>query len=378
MPSTDSAVARTPVELWTEILSCLIDDSRAHPLCDPIEFEEYNYDSEHHHCFDSRLFGALREVCQSWKAIVEQHALIPQINFIMNMDRSQPYLSHASYLKLTWHQPPSSFPYISSALGAPPNRMIHIHLDLTPGSKLIREILDWVAGLPSLRGLCLRWDFDLAYQIPPNMPSMILSGTCTHLLSLDIGYFVPSPDPLSLPHLQSLVISFYLRIFSLEYYFLGWKLPSLVMFSLTVRPQQGFGGMDLNFFHPITKRVKTLFLHCVTHPNKVIESYPIDLEGTFPTLEYLFLCNMPLHLQKPVPPQHPLHTITFSSLSSAPVFYFSTLSPEKHKRQKLVKLYLKAEKSLLRYHDLLVKLRCAGIEALDGHRDHHIHVQVHF
>ena len=56
-----------------------------------------------------------------------------------------------------------------------------------------------------------------------------------------------------------------------------------------------------------------LFLHTITHLSRVIEFCPIDLEGNFPLFEYLFLGNMPFHFKQPVPPQHPLQTIKWSS-----------------------------------------------------------------
>jgi hypothetical protein len=118
------------------------------------------------------------------------------------------------------------------------------------------------------------------------------------------------------------------------------------------------------------KGVKALFLQILPHPDNTTKTYPIDLKGIFPSLKYLLLCNMSLHLLKPVLPQHPLHTITFSSMLLSKVFYHSILPPQEHQWQKPVKLYLRAEKQLLENFKFVERLEHAGIQVMDRHRHH--------
>jgi len=362
--SKDSAVARTPVELWIKILSYLVDDGMAHPLCDPIEFEEYNFHTSHGHCFDHSTYELLRAVCQSWKTIAERCARIPQEITVRGITVSERISSRVGHRCVNWFNPPSTFPNISDILGAPSCRVIHIHIHFLPGPDCLRAITNWIAGLHSLRGLCLLGCAHLPNNNPFKVLFRLLSGTCTRLISLHIGWVKPSAEPLSLPHLRSLIICFSRNPTPFKHYLSGWKLPSLTMFSLCVDGwQDSTSYMDLNIFLPFTKGIKALFLRRLYHPDGVIRSYRIDLEGIFPSLEYIFLYNTPLHLYKPIPPLHPLHTIKFAHPSLDRVFYYSILPPEEHKRQKLVKLYLKDEQYLLEDQKFLDALTHAGIEA---------------
>src|SRR5258706_11965820 len=133
----NSAVARTPVEIWTEILSYLVDDPKAHPLCKPIEFEDYIFPHKSPHRFDEATYETLRAVCCSWRTIVEQGARIPQEVVIQNKTRVSIALSqNAGYLSISWFNMPSEFPDISSAFGAPSCRVIHIEVEFNLDSNL--------------------------------------------------------------------------------------------------------------------------------------------------------------------------------------------------------------------------------------------------
>jgi hypothetical protein len=70
------------------------------------------------------------------------------------------------------------------------------------------------------------------------------------------------------------------------------------MFGLVFEHQHDSGDLGLNIFRRFTKRIKTLYLHTATHPFK---AYYIDLEETFPSLEYLFLRNSSLQFTRPIP-----------------------------------------------------------------------------
>jgi len=128
-------------------------------------------------------------------------------------------------------------------------------------------------------------------------------------------------------------------------------------------------NVNLNIFGPITKVIKALSLYAFIRP-KYATTFPIDLDETFPSLEFLFLGNTPLHLSKPIPPQHPLQFIKFSSFHTYPIFSFSVLPPEKNKRHQPVKLYLETEQNLLEDSTLLDALMHAGMEALAWHGEH--------
>jgi len=351
-----------PVELWIKILSYLVDDGMAHPICDPIKFEEYNCNLVHQHHFDQRTYKVLRAVCQLWKTITKRCARILQKITIRGVTASERISSGVGYHCVHWSNPPSTFPNISDILGAPSCRAIHIHIHSFPGPNCLRAITNWIAGQHSLQALCL---LGPRHNFPWKDLFRLLLGTCTCLISLHIGWVTPSAEPLSLPHLRSLVIWFSWKPTPFKHHLSGWNLPSLTMFSICVSDwQDSTTFMDLNVPLPFTKGIKTLFLQCMHHPDRVIQSYRIDLEGIFPSLEYISLFDTPLHLYKPIPPQHPLHTIKFAHPSEDRVFYHSILPPEEHKRKKLVKLYLKDEQDLLEDKKFLGALTHAGIGAL--------------
>ncbi len=361
----DSAVARTPVEIWSEILSYLVDDPKAHPLCEPIEFEDYVFPHKSPHRFDKATYETLRAVCRSWRTIVEQCACILQEVVIQNNTPiSNALPQKVGYLGIQWLKSPSEFPNFSSAFGAPSCRVIHIEVRFNLDSNLLRHIILWLAGLPSLRALRLR----CGYNIPLSKPEVLfrlLSDTCMNLTSLSLSHFPPSPELLSLPRLKILIFHFDLSLGPLTHYFSGWSLPRLIMLGLTFHNLANPTNInvDLNVFGPITKGIKGLSLFAFTRPKYII-NFPIDLDETFPSLEFLFLRNAPLHLYKPIPPQHPLQFIKFSSIRIFPIFSLSILPPEKHKRHQPVKLYLENEKILLEDSKFLDTLMDAGMEAL--------------
>lgn len=359
----DSAVARTPVEIWTEILSYLVDDPKAHPLCQPIEFEDYVFPPESPHHFDIAAYETLRAVCRSWRTIVEQCACIPQDVVIKNKTPNSKALSQkASYLGISWFVLPSKFPDISSVLGAPTCRVVHIRFDSILDSNLLRDIIQWLAGLPSLQALRLRCDFNMPLS-EPKMLFRLLSDTCTNLASLNIGHFMPSAGLLSLPRLKILIFYFDLRFGPLTHSFSDWSLPKLVMLGLTFDNLVHPRDVNLTIFGPITRGIKALSLCAITRP-KYTMNFSIDLEDIFPSLEFLFLGNTPLHLSKPIPPQHPLHFIKFSSFHTYPIFGSSVLPPEAHKRNQPIKLYLENEQNLLEDPKFLEAVMHAGMEAL--------------
>ena len=359
----NSAVARTPVEIWTEILSYLVDDPKAHPLCEPIEFEDYVYPSE----FDKATYETLRAVCRSWRTIVEQCACIPQEVAIRNKNPTSKALSqNANYLGISWHNMPSEFPEISSAFGVPSCRVIQIWVEFNLDSNLLRNIIQWLAGLPSLRALRLRCYFNMPLN-EPEVLFKLLSNTCTNLTSLSIGHFMPSPEPLSLPRLKILIFQFNLRNGPLTHSFSGWSLPRLTMLGLTFDNLAHPRIVGLNIFGPITKGIKALYLY--TYP-MYTTNFPINLDKTFPSLEFLFLRNTPLHLSKPIPPQHPLQFIKFSSFHIYPIFSSSVLPPEQHTRLQPVKLYLEHEQHLLEDSKFLDALMHAGMEASTWNGEH--------
>ncbi|SRR5258706_2813281 len=223
----DSAVARTPVEIWTEILSYLVDDPKAHPLCKPIEFEEYVFASESLHHVDEATYETLRAVCRSWRTIVEQCARIPEQVVIRNKTPiSKALPQKAGYLGIWWLNMPSEFPGISSVFGAPPCRVIHIRVKSNMGTNFLRDIIQWLGGLPSLGALRLRFDFNILLS-EPEVLFKLLSNTCTNLTSLSIGHFRPSPELLSLPHLKILIFDFDLSFGPLTHSFSGWSLPTV-------------------------------------------------------------------------------------------------------------------------------------------------------
>ena len=324
----DSAVARTPVEIWTEILSYLVNDPKAHPLCQPIEFEDYVFPPEFPNYFDIATYETLRTVCRSWRTIVEHCARIPQDVVIENKTPSSKALSQkAGYLGISWFSLPSKFPDISSALGAPSCRVVHIRFGASIlESNLLRDIIQWLAGLPSLQALRLRRDFNMPFSEPETMFNL-LSDTCTNLTSLNIGHFMPSAGLLSLPRLKILIFDFDLKFGPLTYSFSDWSLPKLVMLGLTFEKLLYPRDVNLTAFGPITKGITALSLCAITHPEFTM-NFPIDLEDIFPSLEFLFLVNTPLHLSKPIPPQHPLHFIKFSSSPTHPIFV-PQLSPQR-------------------------------------------------
>jgi hypothetical protein len=358
----DSAVARTPVEIWTETLSYLIDDPKAHPLCKLIELEDYVYPPESPNHFDKATYDTLRAVCRSWRTIVEQCAHIPQEVVIENKTPiSAPLFQNASYLRISWLRLPSKFPDISTAFGAPSCKVIHMHFESCLESSLLRDIVQWLAGLPSLRALRLRCDFNMPLSEPGVLFSL-LSDTCTHLTSLSIGHFMPSPKPLSLPRLKILIMYFDLRFGPLTHSFSDWNLPELKMLGLTFDNRACHRDANLKPFCPITKGIKALSLFSFTRPKNII-AYPIDLEEAFPSLEFLFLGHTPLYLSKPIPPQHPLQFIKFSTFHTFPLFSSSVLPPKEHKKHRPVQLYLVDEQLLLEDREFLDALMHAGIEA---------------
>ena len=366
---SDSAITQTPVEIWTEILSYLVDDPKAHPLCEPIEFEDYVFPPESHHYFDKATYGTLRAVCRSWRSIVEQCARIPQEVVIRNKSPlSKALLQNASYLGISWLNLPSEFPEISDAFGAPSCRVIHIQFEFEQSSNLLRDIIQWLARLPSLSALRLRCDFNMPLS-EPEVLFKLLSNTCTNLTSLSIGHFMPSPEPLSLPRLKILIFYFDLRFGPLKHSFSAWSLPRLIMLGLTFDNLASPRNVNLTIFGPITKGIKALSLSAFIRP-KYTTNFPIDLDETFPSLEFLFLGNTPLHLSKPIPLQHPLQFIKFSSFHIYPILSFSVLPPEKHKRHQPVKLYLESEQNLLEDSNFLDALMHAGMEALTWNGEH--------
>ena len=365
----DSAVTRTPVEIWTEILSYLVDDPKAHPLCEPIEFEDYVFPPESPHHFDKATYDTLRAVCRSWRSIVEQCARLPQEVVIRNKTPMSRALSqNASYLGISWLNLPPEFPEISSTFGAPSCKVIHIQVDSELGSNLLRDIIQWLARLPSLRALRLRCDFNLPLS-EPEVLFKLLPNTCANLTSLSIGHFMPSPEPLSLPRLKILIFYFDLRFGPLKHSFSGWSLPRLIMLGLTFDNLASPRTVNISIFGPITKGIKALSLYAFIRP-KYTTNFPIDLDETFPSLEFLFLGNTPLHLTRPIPPQHPLQFIKFSSFHLYPIFSFSVLPPEKHQRHQPVKLYWENEQNLLEDSHFLDALMHAGMEALAWNGKH--------
>ncbi len=128
--------------------------------------------------------------------------------------------------------------------------------------------------------------------------------------------------------------------------------------------------VNLNIFGPITKGIKALCLYALYSLPEYTTSFPIDLDETFPSLEFLFLGNTPLHLSKPIPPQHPLQFIKFSSSYINPIFSLSILPPEKHERHQPVKLYLENEQNLLEDSKFLDALIDAGMEASAWNGEH--------
>lgn len=361
--SLDSAVTRTPVEIWTHILSYLVDDPKSHPLCEPIEFEDYVFPPEDPHHFDKATYNILRAVCRSWRSIVEHCACIPQEFVIKNKAPIlNPLSQKATYLRISWVALPAEFPDISTAFGTPSSKVIHIHFEFSLDSNLLRDIIQWLASLPFLRALRLRCDFNMPLG-EPEVLFRSLSDTCTHLNSLSIGHFMPSPEPLSLPRLKILIIYFDLKFGPLTHSFSGWSLPRLRMLGLTFDNLGLPRDVNLKTFSPITKGIKALSLFSFIRPISIV-NFPIDLDETFPSLEFLFLGNTPLYLSKPIPPQHPLQFIKFSSFHLYPIFSSSVLPPEVHKRHQPVKLYLEDEQHLLEDHNLMGTLMHAGMEAL--------------
>jgi len=292
----DSAAARTPVEIWTEILSYLVDDPKAHPLCAPIEFEDYVFPPEPLQYFDKVTYVTLRAVCRSWRTIVEQCAHISHYIVIRHKSSlSQPLSQNASYLNISWLRLPPEFPDILTAFSAPSCKVTNIHFEFSPDSDLLRDIVQWLGGLPSLRALRLRCDLNMPLS-EPEVLFRLLSDNCTHLTSLNIGHFMPSPNPLSLPHLKIFIIYFELRFGYLTHSFEDWDLPRLRMLGLTFDNRVYQRDVNLKIFCPITKGIKALSLYSFTHA-KFIIPFPIDLEETFPSLEFLFLGDTPPSFQ---------------------------------------------------------------------------------
>jgi hypothetical protein len=215
--------------------------------------------------------------------------------------------------------------------------------------------------LPSLRALCLYCNFNMLD--PPDVLFRSLSETCTHLTSLNIGHFMPPSEPLSLPLLKILIFHFEQGPLPLRHSFSGWSLPRLLMLGLIFDNLVYPTDVNLNMFCPITKGIKALFVFTFTRPGYIV-NFPIDLEGTFPSLEFLFLNTTPLHLSRPIPPQHPLQFIKFSSSHQYPIFSSSVLPPAEHKRHQLVKLYLQNDQNLLEIPEFMDTFMHAGMEAL--------------
>jgi hypothetical protein len=117
-------------------------------------------------------------------------------------------LTQAMYLRVAWHDPPNHFPDILCIFKTVLCRMHHIHFEPMLTNHLLQDIMHWTTSLHFLRGLCLSWKLDQSSTKSVNTLFRLLPETCIHLLSLDIGWVVPSPALLSLPHLKTLIICF--------------------------------------------------------------------------------------------------------------------------------------------------------------------------